>query len=83
MAKRTRRSGMLMMSTRDLHKELVRRERKIATMMRRRNRLVTKLDRMDQVIHEMGGAIHRRGRVGAIPGRKRPHNETSLAEALA
>src|SRR4051812_27525264 len=89
MAKRARRStGLMMLSMSELHAEMRRRQRKVATVQRRRDRLAAKLNRLDDLIRDMGGHVNgfagpRKGRVGAIPGRKRPRNESNLADALA
>jgi hypothetical protein len=56
------------------------------TLRRKRSRLLAKVAALDERIRDLGGSVGgvpRRGRVGAIPGRKRPRNETNLADALA
>jgi hypothetical protein len=89
MAKRERRSGLAGLPTATIERELARRARRAATLERRRARLMAKLDRMDAQIRDMsgmmgnGGPGRGRGRVGAIPGRRRAQNKTNLAEALA
>jgi hypothetical protein len=70
------------MSVAELHKELRRRERRVVTLMRRRDRAMAKVEKLDALIRDAGGALGRRGRVGAIPGRRRPRNEMNLAESL-
>ena len=85
MAKRTSRSGLTALSLTDLRSELRRRSRAAESLRRRRTKLVRKLEALDAQIHDLGGSIgpNGHGRVGAIPGRKRPRNESNLAEALA
>jgi hypothetical protein len=84
MARRTRRSGLMMLPTNTIYKELRRRERQVAKVQLKRDKLAAKMDVLDSMIREMGGTVGgRRGRVGAIPGRKRPKNDTNLVEALA
>ena len=74
-----------MLPTSTIYKELRRREKQVAKVQLKRDKLAAKLMVMDDQIRSMGGSVSgvRRGRVGAIPGRKRPKNDTNLVEALA
>jgi hypothetical protein len=80
MAKRGRRSGLSNLPTAAIQRELRRRARRVLVLERRRDRIAEKLAAMDQMIRDMGGSVNGY-HVGA--GRKRPRNETNLAEALA
>ena len=71
-----------------LEKELTRRERAIHRLQRRYRTLVDRAGRIEAQIVAEGGSIHsngvaRRGRPGAIPGRRRARNEMNLVQALA
>ena len=79
MAKRGRRSGLASLPTAAIERELRRRARRVLVLERRRDRIADKLAAMDAQIRAMGGSSN--GRM--ISGRKRPRNETNLAEALA
>ena len=76
-------------STSDLQAELRRRQRRLPTLERRRERLLAQLDEVDAEIAELGGGSgggrgKRRGRAaGSTTRRKRPKNEMSLGDALA
>lgn len=84
-----RKSGLAHLSMNELRAELARRARAAQSLQRKRAKLVTKLNALDERIRDLGlnAGIHtngvRTGRVGAVPGRKRARNETNLAEALA
>jgi hypothetical protein len=81
-----RKSGLAHLSMTELQKELGRRARAAQGLQRKRAKIVAKLMALDDRIRELGvsvNGISGRGRVGAIPGRKRPRNESNLAEALA
>jgi hypothetical protein len=80
-----RKSGLAHLSIGDLRKELARRANAAGSLHRKRAKLVSQLAALDDRIRELGvaaGGSPGRGRVGAIPGRKRPKNDTNLAEAL-
>ena len=78
MAKRTSPTDLSAHSFRKLHAELRRRQRKVATIQRRRGRLADKLAALDDQIRELGGAgAALRGGTG-----RRPRNNATLAEAL-
>jgi hypothetical protein len=90
MARRPRGSGLTAISMTEIQAELRRRARMADTLRRKRARLMAKLVALDDRIRDLGGVIQRgpgrppgSGRVGAIPGRKRPRNESNLADALA
>jgi hypothetical protein len=81
-----RKSGLAHLSMSELQKEMGRRARAAQALQRKRSKIVAKLVALDDRIRELGVSMNGtigRGRVGAIPGRKRPKNETNLAEALA
>ncbi len=70
------------LTMRELQHELRRRQRMVGSRVRgltlRRNRLVERLTEVDEELSKLGA------RAGIIPaGRKRPHNELKLGEALA
>lgn len=62
------------MSTAELRAEIARRQRGLAALTRRRERLVSNLADIDAQIRELGGT--------AVGIRKRPKNEMNLVEAL-
>lgn len=67
------------LSITQIHSELRRRERRVGTLVRRRERLAAKLAKLDQHIASLGGRI----RGGAVVGvRRRPKNDSNLVEAL-
>jgi hypothetical protein len=70
------------LSVADLHRELERRQRGGQSLLRKRAKLVVKLDALDAQIAELGIAGGGRGG-GAVGGGKRHKNESSLVEALA
>ncbi len=67
------------LSVGDLQRELRRRERGVGTLVRKRERLLTKIAGLEEKIREHGGSA----RGGGIVGRKRPKNEMNLVDALA
>lgn len=84
MAKAARSPGgsLSRMSVQELHREISRRQRRVAAMMRRRESLAARLNRLDEDIRLLGGSI--RGRVAAGAAvRRRPKNKTNLVGALA
>lgn len=64
-------------STLDLQREIIRRRRGVATLERKREKLVAQLQEVEALIREHGGSV------GIEPGRKRPRNTQNLADALA
>lgn len=70
-------SRLSTLSTADLQREIMRRRRGIAGLERKRAKLLQQLEVVENEIREQGGAI------GIEPGRKRPRNESNLADALA
>ena len=78
--------GLAGISRRMLEAELMRRERMVRTLERRRDRMQAAADRLDAEIRELGGSMAgmRAGRRGGGGGvRTRPRNEMNLVEALA
>lgn len=67
------------MSVSDLRRELIKRERRVGGLARRRERLLEKVRAIEAEIVEHGGSA----RGGGILLRKRPKNDTNLVEALA
>lgn len=64
----------------DLQSEIRRRERKLSTLKRKRDRLASQLRDIDEEIIREGGAI---SAMGGTSARKRPRNDQNLADALA
>lgn len=77
MAKRN--SSLSVLSVNDLRRELGRRQRRVGALIKKRDRLMSKVRELDQTIAELGGIARGGSFVGA---RKRPKNETNLVEAL-
>lgn len=77
--------GLSQLSYDDLQAELRRREKGIRKLVTRRDKLLAALEAVEQEIQAYSGVIPGSGgrRAGAIPGRRRPRNETNLVEALA
>lgn len=71
------------MSIAALHAEIRRRQGRVRTLERRRDRLASKLAALDRQIEAAGGSAGGmgRGRAGAT-GRRRPQNTMTLTEAL-
>jgi len=98
MAKKSRGMGSLgSVPVQDLQAELRRRMAKVGTIARRRDRLMVKVNRLNDLIQELGGSadvlVGRRG-PGRPPGpakgagrrgsgRTRPKNDSNLRDALA
>jgi hypothetical protein len=66
------------MSLGELRREVVRRERGVGALVRRRERLLGQVNALDAQIAEMGGSVGPSG----LKVRTRPKNETNLVEAL-
>ena len=66
------------LSTAELAAELRRRSRAVHALQRRRSKIAAQLAELDTQIASMGGAIE-----GSDGRRRRPRNESNLAEALA
>lgn len=62
-----------------LHAELRRRQRRVASLVRRRNRLAASLATLEAQIHRLGGTLNGQVKFGV---RRRPKNEMNLVEAL-
>lgn len=75
MAKKSSERGLTGMPLTQLQAELRRRQGNVRRMERQRERLMAKVQELDKQIMSLGG--HARG-----TGRKRPKNESNLAEAL-
>src|ERR1043165_9907450 len=74
--------GLSALSFADLRREVVRRERRLPALMRRRHRILTKLAAVEEMIADLGADVGR-AVVRAAGGGKRHRNEMSLADALA
>ncbi|MBL0926610.1 MAG: hypothetical protein IBJ11_03020 [Phycisphaerales bacterium] len=72
-------SSLSNLSIRELQMEMRRRQRKLSTLHRKREKLITQLRTIDSVIAEHGGSI---GGGGELVMRKRPKNDSKLADAL-
>ncbi len=66
----------------DMLHEIKRRNRLIATLNRRRQTLLTRVEEVEQQIKDHGGDIKRVSMAG-LPGGRRPRNEMSLPDAMA
>lgn len=70
-----------------LETEIMRRQRKLDKLQRKYQRLMSAAGKIERQIlaqgGDPGGGSVRRGRVGAIPGRRRARNDMNLVEALA
>lgn len=73
-----RRGSLTGISNQDLQLELRRRQKRVGSLGRRRDRLAEKLATLDSQIADLGGSID--GRMGV---RKRPRNEMNLVQSLA
>ena len=71
------RSNLSKMSIAQLQSEISLRKRRLNTLHRRRARLTDQLHDVEARILEEGGAM------AGLAGRKRPHNDQNLADALA
>lgn len=69
------------MSVADLQAEINRRQRTVSKLVRQRNRLMTKLTKIERQIADAGGDVGSR-RGGMVSGRRRAKNAHSLSEAL-
>ena len=76
---RTKSLGRL--SVADLQAEISRRRRTASKLVRQRNGLLTKLNKLERLISQSGGQASKRAG-GAVSGRRRAKNEFSLSEAL-
>jgi hypothetical protein len=75
--------GLGGVSVADLQRELARRQRAAGTLMRKRARLLKRLQSLEGQLAHLG-VSGRGGVTGPVgSGRKRPHNDLSLADALA
>lgn len=75
-------ANLTKISVTDLNRELKRRQKGGQSLLRKRAKLVAKLDALDARIAELGITGAGLG-VGAVGGGKRHKNETSLVESLA
>jgi hypothetical protein len=71
--------GVSALTVSDLRRELIRRERRVGGLVRRRERLLAKVRELESQIVEHGGSA----RGGGLALRKRPKNEMNLVEALS
>lgn len=72
--------GLSGVSITDLTTEIRRRQRRLSTLERKRERLASELASLDAEIRELGGSM---GGGALEPGRKRPRNTKKLPDALA
>jgi hypothetical protein len=79
MAKRSK-GGLTGASVSDLRRELAKRGRRVGTLERRRDRLLSKVNALNSQISDLGGAS--RAMAGGASGRTRPRNEANLVESL-
>jgi len=70
------------LSVADLQAEISRRQRSVSKLVKKRNTLITKLNKLEREIEESGGEISGRRGGGMPSGRRRAKNEHSLSEAL-
>lgn len=75
-----RRAGLGGITVQELHRELRRRQRRVGTLARRRDRLARNLSVLEAEISALGGPA---GSMGGNGVRHRPKNATNLVEALA
>src|SRR4051812_6831856 len=71
--------GLAGLSVSELRRELIRRERTVGGLVRRRERLIAKVRDLEAKIMEHGGAA----RGGGLTLRKRPKNDMNLVQALS
>lgn len=69
------------LSVADLQAEISKRQRTVSKLVKQRNRLMSKLNKLERQISDAGGEVGAR-RGGMISGRRRPKNDSSLSEAL-
>lgn len=82
MAKRVRSSSLSGMSINELQAEIKRRARRLPAMLKKRAKLAAALAQIDGDIASVGGSAGRSGG-GGKTGRRRPVNDSNLADALA
>lgn len=73
-------SALSNLSNTDLLREVARRERKVRTLARKRDKLMVKVKALDAQIEQFGGRSSGAGRVGGAGSR--PRNTMNLVEAL-
>lgn len=76
MAKR----GLSGMPLTELQGEIRRRERRVSGLIAKRERLVARIEELDREIISNGGNVSARG--GRVSLRRRPRNDSNLADAL-
>ena len=79
------RGGLSGYSVSVLETEIMRRQRKISTLQRKYNRLMTAAGKVERQIMSHGGSVNGSARVHGrgLTGRRRPKNDMNLVEALA
>lgn len=82
MAKRGSGGGLSSISVLDLKRELMRRQKTVGAIVRKRDRLMEKVRALDAQIAELGGRVLGGGG-GEMGVRKRPKNDSNLVDALA
>lgn len=75
-------SALSNLSNTDLLREVARRERKVRTLARKRDKLMVKVKALDAQIEQFGGRIGA-ARAGTGGGGRRPRNTMNLVEALS
>lgn len=73
--------GLSSISVLDLKRELIKRQRTVGAIVKKRDRLVAKVRELDAAIAALGGRVLG-GANGEISVRKRPKNDSNLVEAL-
>lgn len=73
--------GLSSISVLDLKRELIKRQRTVGAIVKKRDRLVAKVRELDAAIADLGGRVLG-GVNGEISVRKRPKNDSNLVEAL-
>jgi hypothetical protein len=76
MAKR----GLTGLSLPELQREIRRRERRVSGLITKRDRLIQRVEAIDREIISNGGNVSGRG--GRVSLRRRPRNDSNLADAL-
>ena len=76
-----RKPALASLSIDEIHLELRTRQRALASLEHRRQRLLKQLEGIDAEIANLGGSVNGRGSSGGS-GRTRPRNESNLLEAL-
>ncbi len=71
--------GLAGLSVSELRREIARRERRVSGLVRKRERLLSRVRELESKIMEHGGSV----RAGGLAIRRRPKNDMNLVEALS